>query len=103
MAELNIVIPSYKRWEKLRGYNYFRNAKYVIPESQYKLYIQGRDKNRFIVCPDNEDGSIAKKRNWILKNIPRPLVMIDDDVDRLTMCEGGNISKNTTGRNSVFR
>lgn len=89
MAELTIVIPSYKRWDYLAGYDYFNSAKYIIPESQYKKYIEGRDKKRFVVIPDSEDGNIAKKRNWILKNISRPLIMIDDDVKRLTMCEGG--------------
>ena len=89
MAELSIVIPSYKRADYLAGYDYFKTAKYVIPESQYSEYVQGRDKNRFIVCPDSEDGNLVKKRNWILRNIPRPLVMLDDDIDKMTMCEGG--------------
>ena len=93
MAELNIVIPSYKRWENLPGYDYFYTAKYIVPESQYEKYIEGRDKKRFIAIPDNEDGNIVKKRNWILKNIPRPLIMIDDDVKRMTMCEGGEYFK----------
>lgn len=88
MAELNIVIPSYKRWDNLVGYDYFYTAKYIVPESQYENYIKGRDKNRFIAIPDNEDGNIVKKRNWILKNIPRPLIMIDDDVSSLMMVDG---------------
>ena len=93
MAELNITIPSYKRWEDLPGYDYFKMAKYIVPESQYNDYVSGRDKKRFIAIPDSEDGNIVKKRNWILKNIPRPLIMIDDDVDKLTMCEGGEYFK----------
>ena len=93
MAELNIVIPSYKRWDNLAGYDYFYRAKYIVPESQYEKYIKGRDKERFIAIPDSEDGNIVKKRNWILKNILRPLIMIDDDVDKLTMCEGGEYFK----------
>lgn len=93
MAELNIVIPSYKRWDKLVGYEYFINAKYIICESQADQYFMKWDRDRFIVIPDDDDGSIVKKRNWILKNIPRPLVMIDDDVDKITMCEGGDYFK----------
>lgn len=88
MAELSIVIPSYKRWDCLSGYDYFYMAKYVVPESQYAKYIEGRDKSRFIAIPDCEDGNIVKKRNWILKNIPRPLMMIDDDVTSLMMTDG---------------
>lgn len=90
---LTICIPSYKRWERLVGYDYFKNAIYIVPQSQYELYIKGRDPKRFIAIPDEEDGNIVKKRNWILKNIPRPLVMIDDDVDSLMMCEGGEYFK----------
>ena len=93
MAELTIVIPSYKRWNNLVGYDYFKTALYVIPQSQYEKYIEGRDAKRFIAIPDECDGNIVKKRNWILDNIPRPLVMIDDDVDCLTMCEGGEYFK----------
>ena len=93
MAELSIVIPSYKRWEKLVGYDYFKSAKYIVPESQIDKYIKGRDIKRFIAIPDSDDGNIIKKRNWILKNIPRPLIMVDDDVDKLTMCEGGEYFK----------
>jgi hypothetical protein len=88
MAELSIVIPSYKRWENLPGYDYFSTAKYIIPESQYNNYAFNRDKKRFIAIPDSEDGNIVKKRNWILKNIPRPLIMIDDDVTSLMMTDG---------------
>ena len=90
MAELSIVIPSFKRWDFLPGYEYFYTAKYVIPESQAEKYIteKGRDESRFILIPDCEDGNIAKKRNWILKNIPRPLIMIDDDVTSLMMTDG---------------
>ena len=87
--ELTIAIPSYKRWESLPGYDYFKNAIYVVPQSQYEKYISGRDEKRFIAIPDECDGNIVKKRNWILQNIPRPLIMIDDDVKCLTMCEGG--------------
>lgn len=93
MAELNIVIPSYKRWDNLPGYDYFKSARFVIPESQADQYLKGRDKERFIVIPDEADGTVARKRNWILRNVPRPLVMIDDDVDKLTMCEGGEYFK----------
>lgn len=95
MAELNIVIPSYKRWDSLPGYDYFPSSKIVIPESQADLYIKkaGRDSKRFIVIPDDADGMLTKKRNWILKNVPRPLVMLDDDVDKITMCEGGEYFK----------
>lgn len=77
---MNIIIPSYKRSHDLKGKDYFFMAKYCVPESQKDEYIKEVGKDRVITLPDNEDGDIVKKRNWILKNIPRPLIMIDDDV-----------------------
>jgi cellulose synthase/poly-beta-1,6-N-acetylglucosamine synthase-like glycosyltransferase len=80
---MNVIIPSYKRANKLIGKKYFSMAKYCVPESQAKEYEEEVGKNRVIAIPDEHDGSIVKKRNWILENIPRPLIMIDDDVKAL--------------------
>ena len=80
---MNIIIPSYKRSHTLKSKDYFFMAKYCVPESQKDEYIKEVGKDRVITLPDNEDGDIVKKRNWILKNIPRPLIMIDDDVSCL--------------------
>lgn len=85
---LRIVIPTYKRWDKLVGKDYFKTAKYVLPESQKTEYEKVLSKDRMIVIKDEDDGSIAKKRNWILKNIERPVLMMDDDVKGLVMTEG---------------
>jgi len=88
--KINIVIPTYKRWNNLVGKDYFRTAKYVLPESQQKEYAEVLPKERMIVIPDDQDGNIARKRNWILRNIERPLLMIDDDVKRIIHAEKGN-------------
>tara|TARA_R100001440_G_C2500462_1_gene116461 strand:- start:59 stop:808 length:750 start_codon:yes stop_codon:yes gene_type:complete len=80
---INIIIPSFKRSKNLVGKDYFFMAKYCVPESQKKDYIESVGKDRVIVLPDSEDGNIIKKRNWILKNIPKPLIMIDDDVKNI--------------------
>jgi len=85
---VNVTIPSYKRAGAVKGYDYFRTAKIVIPESQRDDYARHYDPKRLIVIPDEQDGNLPRKRNWILKNIPRPLVMIDDDVRCLAMTEG---------------
>lgn len=85
---VNIVIPSYKRAHALKGYDYFPTARYVIPASQEADYLKTCSPDRLIVIPDECDGNIARKRNWILKNIPRPLLMLDDDVSALAMTEG---------------
>ncbi|OPY90567.1 MAG: hypothetical protein A4E73_02411 [Syntrophaceae bacterium PtaU1.Bin231] len=86
---VNIVIPTYKRAGRLVGANYFRTARFVLPESQRDEYRRVLPADRMIVIPDKADGAIARKRNWILQNIERPLVMIDDDVRGLTHSEAG--------------
>lgn len=85
---INIVIPTYKRSKNLAGKEYFKKAKYVLPESQRDEYLKILSTKRMIVIPDDCDGNIARKRNWILDNIKRPLLMIDDDVSCLRMTEG---------------
>ena len=85
--KLNICIPTYKRSGALAGAEYFESAKYVLPESQRDEYIKVLPIKRMIVIPDESDGNIAKKRNWILKNIDRPLVMLDDDVNGIMTTE----------------
>lgn len=85
---INIVIPTYKRADSLAGIKYFKEAQYVLPESQRDLYLKVLPIKRMIVIPDENDGNIARKRNWILNNIERPLLMIDDDVQALSTTEG---------------
>ena len=85
---INVVIPSYKRSHDLKGRHYFKMAKYVIPKSQEEEYLKVLTKDRLIVIDDDQDGDIIKKRNWILKNVPRPLIMIDDDVEYIGYYEG---------------
>lgn len=85
---INIVIPTYKRACALVGEDYFRFSKYVLPESQRDDYKKMLPAKRMIVIPDENDGNIARKRNWILRNIGRPLLMLDDDVCGLTTTEG---------------
>lgn len=85
---MNIVIPSYKRAGKLPGADYFTTARYVVPRSQLDDYLMFLPDDRVIPIPDKWDGNIARKRNWILKNIERPVCMIDDDVRYLLYMEG---------------
>ena len=85
---VNICILSYKRAGRVAGYNYFPTAKIVIPESQKNEYLACYDKNRLIIIPDKNDGLCVKKRIWIMNNIKRPLLMLDDDVKAIVMTEG---------------
>jgi len=83
--KLNVIIPSYKRADNLVGKDYFLSAKYCVSESQKKEYIDAVGIDRVIVLPDEQGEHIGKKRNWILQNVARPLIMIDDDVKYLAM------------------
>lgn len=87
--EINVIIPSYKRSHNLVGKDYFTMAKYCVPESQAADYVAVVGDDRVIAIPDEHDGNLTKKLNWILDNIPRPLIMIDDDVSELMYIEGG--------------
>lgn len=99
---INVIIPSYKRAHDLKGKDYFLMAKYCVPESQKKDYLKVLPESKIITLPDEEDGSITKKRNWILRNIPRPLIMIDDDVKRITHTEGGkHFKKNGRAKQQI--
>lgn len=92
ISDINVIIPSYKRASDLVGKDYFYMAKYCIPESQADDYREYLKDNRIIIIPDDNDGSITKKRNWILENIPRPLIMIDDDVKYLRYVDNKKLS-----------
>jgi hypothetical protein len=100
--EINVVIPSYKRSHALVGKNYFKMAKFVVPESQKHEYIDAVGIERVIAIPDECDGSITKKRNWILENIPRPLIMIDDDVESIGYFEKRSGMKNGDHRRKTL-
>lgn len=81
---ITVTIPSIGRAGALPGLGYFTTAVYVVPESQVDAYASaGVPRRRLVSIPDASDGNIARKRNWILANFPRPLVMIDDDVDAI--------------------
>lgn len=97
---MNVIIPSYKRSHDLKGKDYFYMAKYCVPESQKKEYIDVLGKERVITLPDNKDGNIVKKRNWILNNVSFPLIMIDDDVSEICFFESKN---NKPIKNSINR
>lgn len=61
----NIYIPSYKRFERVRTFEYLGCGKIVVPKSQKLDYIK-RYGNHVIAIPDKKDGSVSKKRNAIL-------------------------------------
>jgi hypothetical protein len=63
----NIYIPSYKRYEKVRAYEYLGIGKIVVAESQKRQYEE-RYGDAVIAVNDKRDGSVSKKemQYWIL-------------------------------------
>lgn len=90
---LRIYIPTFKRAHKLTGKEYFKNAVYILPENQRDKYRKVLPSKRIIVIPDESDGNIARKRNWMLKNLERPYLSLDDDVSALAHTEKGKRKK----------
>ena len=86
---VSVVIPSKGRAERIEGSQYFAYAHYVVCEAERDEYAAVVGANRLIVCPNTAEGNIARKRNWIINNIPRPLLMIDDDVKCIRHAERG--------------
>ena len=80
---INVIIPSYRRSQQLPGKEYFTMARYCVPESQADEYAEQVGLGRVLILPDDQDGNIVKKRNWIIKNVSKPLIMIDDDVQSI--------------------
>lgn len=83
----NIYIPSYKRYERVRTYEYLGCGKIVVPESQ-KLEYKKRYGKNIITIPDKKDGSVSRKRNAILELIKQEQEdgygwIIDDDLVRI--------------------
>lgn len=91
---MNVIIPSYGRSQTLPGKDYFYTARYCVPESQADEYCKVVGNDRVLAIPDEYDGNICRKRNWILENTDFPLVMVDDDVASIGYFEGRRGMKN---------
>lgn len=81
------VIPSYKRAAEVASGRYLTKAKICCPVSQEAEYRKF-NRNELLIIPDEKDGNISKKRNWILNNVKADAIcMIDDDVSAMAMYE----------------
>ncbi len=80
----NIYIPSYKRFNDVKTFDYLGQGKIVVPESQKKEY-EVKYGESVISIPDNLDGDIVKKRNAVIDIIRKKeksqcAWIIDDDL-----------------------
>lgn len=90
-----VFIISYKRAGGVTSDKVFRNAKIVVPESQYEEYSKYEYKNgcELLPIPDSGDGNIVKKRNYIMDHFSDMcdgnMAIVDDDYDYIGMTEKG--------------
>lgn len=88
--DFQIFIISYKRSGKVSSDKVFNNAFIVVPESQLKDYEKYEYSNgcKLLAIPDECDGNIVRKRNWILNNFSGNVIIVDDDYKYFGMNEG---------------
>lgn len=80
---MKIVIVSYKRAENVTTAKLFKPGDLVIacPESQAEEYKKHNEGFELFLVPDNVEGNIGRKRNYILDKIDDDILMLDDDID----------------------
>jgi len=94
-----VFIISYKRAGQVTSDKVFRNAKIVIPESQYEEYKKHDYENgcELLPIPDEGDGNIVKKRNYIMDHFSDMcdgnMAIVDDDYDYIGMVENRKVVK----------
>lgn len=87
-----VVVASWKRAGAVVTDRIVRNAKIIVPESQAEEYREKqelRNGAELVVCPDEADGNICRKRNWALDQYPGWVVILDDDVEYIGLIQGG--------------
>jgi len=84
---MKVIIPSYKRADSVITGKYLTKAIICCPVSQAEDYKK-HNQNELLIIPDELDGNVSKKRNWILNNVKDDIIcMIDDDVSAIAMYE----------------
>ena len=86
-----IVSPSFGRAGRVTSDRVFRDLVVVVPESQLEEYEAHPLANggTYQPMPDQYEGNISRKRNWILDSMSGEVVMVDDDYAYLGMVEKG--------------
>ncbi|TDB67113.1 GREB1-related protein [Arundinibacter roseus] len=82
MKDIKIVIPSHKRWNRIRTTSAVYGAALCVEESQAEIYKKCNPGVELIVHPDSIKG-LSRKRDWIIKHIG-DCFMLDDDIDHLS-------------------
>lgn len=90
--DYQIVVPSRKRTERIPTIlNLFPDAHIWVHESEKEEYLQVVPENQLKL--HNEFGLANIRAEMILKTPNNCVIMIDDDIDGLTFCEGEKTRK----------
>jgi hypothetical protein len=85
-----VAIPSYGRAGAVKALPLFPYAVLYVPASQEADYRAVYPDANYHIVPDDQDGSAAKKRNYILTHSPcQDVLMVDDDVTSMGYWECG--------------
>lgn len=94
--DITVFIPTYKRWDKVHTLKLIDGAVLVCPKSQEEEYRKYNKDVNILVCPDEIEGNIARKRNWIKRQCKtKYLIMMDDDIKDFQCIEGRKARKMT--------
>jgi hypothetical protein len=80
--EIKIVIPSHKRWDRVRTARIVPGAIICVPQSQEAEYRRHNPGSEILPHPDDIIG-LAPKRNWICQKLG-DVMMLDDDLTRFS-------------------
>lgn len=88
--DFDIYIPTFGRAGHMLTHKVFPNAVIVCPESQLEDYKREYPNLKYKACPDEIEGNMGRKRNWIKDNADKDwFVMVDDDIKYFQYIENG--------------
>lgn len=80
-----IAAPSYKRPKTVTTQAYLPDCLYVVAENEADAYReQGHE---VIACPYKAQGNLCRVRNWMMDNLGKSLLILDDDITALVWFE----------------
>lgn len=81
---IDIVIPSAGRADRVKTFDAVANCKICVPEKEAKKYAEYNPNVEIITHPDSLKG-LTLKRQFIIERFPNVL-MVDDDVVSFRRC-----------------
>tara|TARA_B100001250_G_C19806892_1_gene793756 strand:- start:2370 stop:3113 length:744 start_codon:yes stop_codon:yes gene_type:complete len=79
--EVDIIVPSHLRADRVTTNKHIDNVKICVPDSQYKDYVKHNPNTEIIAHPDSIIG-LTPKRQWIMEQFPN-CFQVDDDMTQM--------------------